>query len=233
MTIVMGLDQHRAQITAEWLNTESGEVSRRRVSPADRAGMRAFAACFRGQEFASRAIAHIPKRPRLFPVAAPPQGPKNDESPAFCRAFVGSGRQDLNLRPPGPQPDRTGSEDFSSALQSEIGVAELLTVALSLIPGLIPRRGALGDQLAGPGDAHAHSQPSLIVAAGRSRRDQLGHACTVARLPGITAASAENRHARGTPSETDPVRRRPRIRMMTTVKSGPRFRAGGGTSGVE
>src|SRR5829696_7820631 len=46
----MGLDQHRAQITAEWLNTESGEVSRRRVSPADRAGVRAFAARFRGQE---------------------------------------------------------------------------------------------------------------------------------------------------------------------------------------
>src|SRR5829696_4316194 len=44
----MGLDQHRAQITAEWLNTESGEVSRRRVSPADRAGVRAFAARFRG-----------------------------------------------------------------------------------------------------------------------------------------------------------------------------------------
>ena len=28
MTIVMGLDQHRAQITAEWLDTETGEVSR-------------------------------------------------------------------------------------------------------------------------------------------------------------------------------------------------------------
>ena len=29
MTIVMGLDQHRAQITAEWIDTETGEVSRR------------------------------------------------------------------------------------------------------------------------------------------------------------------------------------------------------------
>ena len=50
MTIVMGLDQHRAQITAEWLDTDTGEVSRRRVAPADRAGVRAFAARFRGQE---------------------------------------------------------------------------------------------------------------------------------------------------------------------------------------
>ena len=42
MTIVMGLDQHRAQITAEWLDTETGEVSRGRVTPADRAGVRRF-----------------------------------------------------------------------------------------------------------------------------------------------------------------------------------------------
>jgi transposase len=50
VTIVMGLDQHRAQITAEWLDTETGEISRRRVAPADRAGVRAFAARFRGRE---------------------------------------------------------------------------------------------------------------------------------------------------------------------------------------
>ena len=50
MTIVMGLDQHRAQITAEWLDVESGEISRRRISPADRSGVRRFAACFCGQE---------------------------------------------------------------------------------------------------------------------------------------------------------------------------------------
>ena len=36
MTIVMGLDQHRAQITAEWIDTETGEVSRARVMPAHR-----------------------------------------------------------------------------------------------------------------------------------------------------------------------------------------------------
>ena len=38
MSIVMGVDQHRAQITAEWidLDLDSGEISRARVSPADR-----------------------------------------------------------------------------------------------------------------------------------------------------------------------------------------------------
>jgi transposase len=46
----MGLDQHRAQITAEWLDTGTGEVARRRIAPADRAGVRRFASAFGGQE---------------------------------------------------------------------------------------------------------------------------------------------------------------------------------------
>jgi transposase len=50
MTILMGLDQHRAQITAEWLDASTGEISRARVSPADRAGIRRFLARFDGQE---------------------------------------------------------------------------------------------------------------------------------------------------------------------------------------
>ena len=49
MAIVMGLDQHRAQITAEWLNG-TGEVSRGRIVPADRAGVRKFLARFAGRE---------------------------------------------------------------------------------------------------------------------------------------------------------------------------------------
>src|SRR4051795_4004795 len=50
MAIVMGLDQHRAQITAEWLDTESGEIGRARVSPADRDHVRRFAARFAGRQ---------------------------------------------------------------------------------------------------------------------------------------------------------------------------------------
>src|SRR5881227_930339 len=50
VTIVMGLDQHRAQITAEWIDTSTGEVSRSRVAPAHRAGVRQFVERFRGQE---------------------------------------------------------------------------------------------------------------------------------------------------------------------------------------
>jgi transposase len=42
VSIVMGLDQHRAQISAEWIDTITGEVSRARVAPADRDAVRAF-----------------------------------------------------------------------------------------------------------------------------------------------------------------------------------------------
>ena len=36
MTLVMGMDQHRAQISAEWIDTLTAEISRARIAPADR-----------------------------------------------------------------------------------------------------------------------------------------------------------------------------------------------------
>src|ERR1019366_5266492 len=50
MTIVMGLDQHRAQITTEWVDTETGEIGRARVTPAHREGVRRFLGRFAGEE---------------------------------------------------------------------------------------------------------------------------------------------------------------------------------------
>ena len=50
MMIVMGLDQHRAQITTEWLDTATGEIGRARVSPAHREGVRRFLGRFAGRE---------------------------------------------------------------------------------------------------------------------------------------------------------------------------------------
>jgi transposase len=46
----MGLDQHRAQITADWLDTETGEVRRGRVVPADRVAVRRFLERFADQQ---------------------------------------------------------------------------------------------------------------------------------------------------------------------------------------
>jgi transposase len=48
--IVMGLDQHRGQVTAEWIETDTGEVSRARVAPAHREPVRRFLGRFRGLE---------------------------------------------------------------------------------------------------------------------------------------------------------------------------------------
>jgi transposase len=50
VTILMGFDQHRAQITAEWVDMSTGEIYRGRVRPADRAGVRRFLDRFRGQQ---------------------------------------------------------------------------------------------------------------------------------------------------------------------------------------
>jgi transposase len=50
LPIVMGLDQHRAQVTAEWVDLSTGEISRGRVAPADRAAVRRFLGRFAGRE---------------------------------------------------------------------------------------------------------------------------------------------------------------------------------------
>ena len=49
MAIVMGLDQHRAQVTAEWIDTDTGELGRARVSLAHRDDVRKFFKRFAGQ----------------------------------------------------------------------------------------------------------------------------------------------------------------------------------------
>ena len=46
----MGLDQHRGQITGEWIDTDTGEVRRTRVAPADRVAVRKWLSRFGGRE---------------------------------------------------------------------------------------------------------------------------------------------------------------------------------------
>jgi hypothetical protein len=46
----MGFDQRRGQVTGEWIDTETGEVQRARVAPADRAGVRRLVERFGGRE---------------------------------------------------------------------------------------------------------------------------------------------------------------------------------------
>jgi transposase len=50
MTIVMGIDQHRAQLTYDLLDSETGEVRGGRVCPAGRESVRGFLGRFAGSE---------------------------------------------------------------------------------------------------------------------------------------------------------------------------------------
>ena len=50
MPIVGGLDIHRKQLTFDYLDTESGEVKRGQIAPADRAHLRSWLVRFAGQD---------------------------------------------------------------------------------------------------------------------------------------------------------------------------------------
>jgi transposase len=50
MPVVGGLDIHRKQLTFDYLDTETGEVKRGQVAPADRAHLRAWLARFAGRD---------------------------------------------------------------------------------------------------------------------------------------------------------------------------------------
>jgi hypothetical protein len=47
---VMGVHQHRAQLTTEWIDIATGEIGRARVAPAHRESVRRFLWRFVGEE---------------------------------------------------------------------------------------------------------------------------------------------------------------------------------------
>lgn len=120
MTIVMmGLDQHRAQISAEWLDTDTGEVSRRRIRPADRLSFRRFLAQFEGMRVEAaleattgwrflveelRAAGHVPHLAEPAETAGlrgPKKRPKSDRADArHLRELLAQGRLPESWIPP-------------------------------------------------------------------------------------------------------------------------------------
>src|SRR6266704_6014744 len=56
MPIVGGLDIHRKQITFDYLDTETGQVQRGQITPADREHLRAWLARFHGREDVAFAV---------------------------------------------------------------------------------------------------------------------------------------------------------------------------------
>lgn len=53
MAILGGLDVHRSQITFDYVDTDSGDIRRGRIRPADRARVRAWLRRFDGLDVAS------------------------------------------------------------------------------------------------------------------------------------------------------------------------------------
>ena len=118
-TIVMGLDQHRAQITAEWVDIGTGEVSRARVAPADRAGVRRFLERFRGRRLEVAleattgwrflveelrrigAVVHLAEPAETSALRGNKKRPKNDRADArHLRELLMAGRLPESWIPP-------------------------------------------------------------------------------------------------------------------------------------
>jgi transposase len=117
--ILMGLDQHRAQITAEWVETATGEISRARVAPADRAGVRRFLARFGGRRLEVAleattgwrflveelwlvgAVVHLAEPAETAALRGNKKRPKNDRADArHLRELLQAGRLPESWIPP-------------------------------------------------------------------------------------------------------------------------------------
>ena len=56
MSIVGGFDIHRRQITFDYLDTDTGELGRGKIAPADRAHLRCWLSRFEGRDDAAFAL---------------------------------------------------------------------------------------------------------------------------------------------------------------------------------
>jgi len=70
--------------------------------------------------------------------ALPRQVAAEEKGPAIAGPFLESGRQDLNLRPPGPQPEGWGTAQGMEPVFTGFRGAECGSVALNLFPNLFP-----------------------------------------------------------------------------------------------
>ena len=59
MSIIGGLDVHRAQITFDWVDRQSGEARRGRIAPATRTALRAWLGQLPGSEGAQPPVDRV------------------------------------------------------------------------------------------------------------------------------------------------------------------------------
>ena len=153
-------------------------------------------------------------------------GARVREKPRVSRAFSALGSQDLNLRPPGPQPERSDGAECDSAVWS---CCELRLVALTLHPGLHPARaGTPGLSHAAPSAAHhepgrrpLRGERCGLCATGVSEREEGGGN----EWPGLSLWRQRLRRGRDLPGARGAAPRRPASRAAAARRTSPRRRA--------
>jgi transposase len=162
MAIVMGLDQHRAQITAEWIDTDTGEIGRARVSPAHRDDVRRFLKRFAGQPLevaleATTGWRFVVEEPHAIGAAAHLAEPaetaarrgnkkraKTDRADArHLRELLMIGRLPESWTPPGHLLDLRARVRLRHTLVDQRGECQQRVQATLYHHGLPPRNGLL------------------------------------------------------------------------------------------
>jgi transposase len=171
VTIVMGLDQHRAQITAEWLDTETGEVSRARVLPADRTGVRRFLARFAGQRLEVALEATTGWRfvvEELLAVGAEPHLVEPAEASALkgnkkrAKTDRGDARHLRELLMAGRLPESYIAPGHLLDLRARVRLRHVLVRSARRVAATHPR-GALSPRASAEGRAIDHHQPRVVA----------------------------------------------------------------------
>ena len=185
-----GLDQHRAQVTADWLDIETGEVSRARVVPADRAGVRRFLARLAGQRLEVALEATTGWRFVVEELRAVGAEPHLAE-PAEASALKGNKKRAKTDRGDArPHPARARDRRTRRLVQHDAPA-----------PGA--RRPATGRVRSTPPDPHP-GQPIGRDARAQARRSPL-------RDPAARERASDSQPALSSPHDPRPLRRRPSL----------------------
>jgi hypothetical protein len=141
MPIVGGLDIHRKQLTFDYLDTETGEVKRGQVAPADRAHLRAWLAKSPGRRKPAAECAR-PFHP-LVSRAVPPAS----NSCRISRVWVGqSGWRPVMLTAAGPARARVSARRSASGSRYRLAMRRTRSAASALgIPAVVTNNGRTED----------------------------------------------------------------------------------------
>ena len=244
MTIVIGLDQHRAQITYDQLDTETGEVRGGRICPANRETVRVFLCRFAGRKVeaaveattgwrflveelrSAGAVVHLAEPAETSERRGRKRRAKTDRADARHLRELLQARKGAGVVDPACASARAAFEGAASAhaRRAALGVAAADPGA-ALSPrgaAAAPAFDAREPRLArNAGAARGRSSPARSrvaddrAAAGRDRADRAGAAGVRAPPAGLPGADAPLRDRRADRGH-DPgrARRRAPLRLL-------------------